>query len=196
MSMSQKINISVSDLHYVNGRSVKGSFPETSNSILLGMGCFWGAEQKLWMLDGVWITSSGFAGGKTENPTYQETCDGTTGHVEVVRVVYDPAVLSTESLLQLFWESHDPTQGMRQGNDVGDQYRSAIYCESEAQLNQAIQSRDVFQKQLTSSGFGDITTEIRQLTKFFFAEDYHQQYLAKNPEGYCGLKGTGVVCPI
>jgi len=161
-----------------------------------GLGCFWGAERKFWQARGVYATAVGYAGGFTPNPTYEEVCSGLTGHAEVVRVVFDPAVISYQGLLTIFWESHDPTQGMRQGNDVGTQYRSAIYWYSEAQRAAAEQSRHRFQTRLTAAGFGAITTEIAPVDSFYYAEDYHQQYLAKNPQGYCGLGGTGVNCPI
>jgi peptide-methionine (S)-S-oxide reductase len=161
-----------------------------------GMGCFWGAEKKFWQLPGVFSTMVGYAGGSTPNPTYREVCSGGTGHTEVVRVVYDPAKVSFEELLQVFWENHDPTQGMRQGNDVGTQYRSGICADNARQQRAAEASRDAFQKQLTAAGYGAITTEIVPAPEFFYAEDYHQQYLAKNPDGYCGLGGTGVSCPI
>jgi peptide-methionine (S)-S-oxide reductase len=160
-----------------------------------GMGCFWGAERKFWTLPGVFTTSVGYAGGFTPNATYEEVCSGRTGHAEVVQVVYDPKVLSYESLLRTFWEAHDPTQGMRQGNDVGTQYRSAIYTSDDAQQEAAEASREAYQKALTAAGLGEITTEIRPAPEYYFAEDYHQQYLHKNPNGYCGIGGTGVSCP-
>ena len=163
---------------------------------IFGLGCFWGAERKFWQAPGVHSTAAGYAGGFTPNPTYQEVCSGLTGHAEVVQVVFDPARTSYEALLKVFWESHDPTQGMRQGGDVGTQYRSAIYCQSEAQRADAEQSRDAFQERLTQAGFGTVTTEIAAAGPFYYAEDYHQQYLEKNPQGYCGLGGTGVSCPI
>jgi peptide-methionine (S)-S-oxide reductase len=181
--------------HYVNGQPLRGEFPGAQR-VLFGMGCFWGADRKFWSIPGVLTTAVGYAGGYTANPTYEETCSGLTGHSEVVLVVHDPAVVPFEALLKVFWENHDPTQGMRQGNDTGTQYRSAIYVESATQLAAAEQSRHRFQQALTAAGKGAITTEIAQGKPFYFAEDYHQQYLAKNPNGYCGLGGTGVSCPI
>ena len=179
--------------HFVNGHSLKGPYPEGLAMAMFGLGCFWGAERKFWELgDGVYVTAAGYAGGFTPNPTYEEVCSGLTGHTEVVRVIYDPAQVSYEDLLRVFWESHDPTQGMRQGNDVGTQYRSAIYVADEAQREAAEQSRRAYQARLTAAGRGMITTEIREAPEFFYAEDYHQQYLAKNPDGYCGLGGCGV----
>jgi len=163
---------------------------------LFGMGCFWGAEKLFWKLDGVYSTSVGYAGGFTPNPTYREVCSGLTGHTEVVQVVFDPKVVSYGELLRVFWESHDPTQGMRQGNDAGTQYRSAIYAHGDAQRAEAIASRDAYARPLADAGFSPITTEIADAPEFFYAEDYHQQYLAKNPDGYCGLGGTGVSCPV
>ena len=162
---------------------------------MFGMGCFWGAERKLWQTPGVFSTQVGYAGGTAPNPSYQEVCSGRTGHAEVVRVVFDPKIVSYEALLALFWESHDPTQGMRQGNDVGEQYRSAIYCYDQEQLRAALASKEAYEPELRKKGFGPITTEIREAPEFYYAEDYHQQYLSKNPHGYCGLKGTGVTCP-
>ena len=185
----------VSNVHYVNGRPLMPPFPEGHESVLFGLGCFWGAERKFWQHSGVFTTAVGYAGGHTPNPTYEEVCSGLTGHAEVVLVVSDPARCSFESLLKVFWESHDPTQGMRQGNDVGTQYRSAIYVSSPAQRARAEASRDAYQKVLTASGYGAISTEIRDAPEFYYAEAYHQQYLAKNPGGYCGLGGTGVACP-
>jgi peptide-methionine (S)-S-oxide reductase len=182
--------------HYVNGHPIAPPFPEGLQQAVFGMGCFWGAERKFWEAPGVFTTAAGYAGGYTPNPTYREVCSGMTGHTEVVLVVFDPAVTSYEAMLKLFWENHDPTQGMRQGNDVGTQYRSAIYTSSEEQRAKAIESRDAFQDRLTASGFGRISTEIAPAPPFYYAEDYHQQYLAKNPNGYCGLGGTGVSCPI
>jgi peptide-methionine (S)-S-oxide reductase len=182
--------------HLVNGHPLRGPFPDGLESAVFGMGCFWGAERKFWQTDGVYTTAAGYAGGYTPNPTYEEVCSGRTGHAEVVLVVFDPAKVSYEQLLKAFWEGHDPTQGMRQGNDVGTQYRSAIYWFSEAQRRAAESSRDVFQKMLTDAGYGDISTEIAPAGPFFYAEDYHQQYLARNPGGYCGLGGTGVSCPV
>ncbi|WP_048645385.1 peptide-methionine (S)-S-oxide reductase MsrA [Nitratireductor soli] len=182
--------------HFVSGRSLKGPYPEGSETVLFGMGCFWGAERLFWQLDGVWVTAVGYAGGITPNPTYHETTTGLTGHAEVVRVVYDPARVSFAQLLGVFWESHDPTQGMRQGNDVGTTYRSAIFTNSEAQLAEARASRAAYQAALKEAGRGEITTEIAPAPEFYFAEEEHQQYLAKNPNGYCGLQGTGVSCAI
>lgn len=186
--------IPTAERHFVNGAPLKGPWPEGVRRVLLGMGCFWGVERRLWKTPGVLVTAAGYAGGATPNPTYKEVCSGLTGHTEVVQVVYDPAVLSDEDLLKIFWESHDPTQGMRQGADVGTQYRSAIYAGDPAFLEAARRSRGSYEAQLRASGYGAITTEIAEERPFFFAEDYHQQYLAKNPEGYCGLRGTGVAC--
>jgi peptide-methionine (S)-S-oxide reductase len=181
--------------HFVNQRPLKGPYPEGMQKALFGLGCFWGAERVFWQMPGVWVTAVGYAGGNTPNPTYQEVCTGRTGHNEVVLAVFDPKVVSYADLLQRFWETHDPTQGMRQGNDVGTQYRSGIYVYSDEQRRQAEMSLDAYQRALGGS-FGKITTEIRDAPEFYFAEDYHQQYLAKNPAGYCGLGGTGVSCPI
>jgi peptide-methionine (S)-S-oxide reductase len=181
--------------HYVNGNPLQAPFPAGMQTALFGLGCFWGAERRLWQQPGVWTTAVGYAGGMTPNPTYEETCSGLTGHSEVVLVVFDPKVTSYEALLKVFWEAHNPTQGMRQGNDIGTQYRSAIYCGDEAQLQAALASREVFQAELRNAGHGDITTEIEMAPAFYYAEAYHQQYLAKNPEGYCGLGGTGVCLP-
>jgi peptide-methionine (S)-S-oxide reductase len=185
----------VLDRHHVHGRPIRGT-PPGMGEVLFGMGCFWGAERKFWSLPGVFTTAVGYAGGETPNPTYREVCSGQTNHNEVVRVVYDPRSITFESLLKVFWENHDPTQGMRQGNDVGTQYRSGIYCADAAQLDAALASRDLFQQQLRAARLGAITTEIVPMPAFYYAEDYHQQYLAKNPDGYCGLGGTGVSCPI
>jgi len=182
--------------HYVNGHPIAPPFPEGMQRALFGMGCFWGAERKFWELPGVYSTAVGYAAGQTPNPTYREVCSGMTGHGEVVLVVFDPSAIRYEELLRVFWENHDPTQGMRQGNDVGTQYRSGIYAFGEAQLAAAESSRDAFQKQLDRAGLGRITTEILPAPEFYYGEDYHQQYLAKNPGGYCGLGGTGVTCPI
>ena len=182
--------------HVVNGHPLKPPFPAGLEQAVFGLGCFWGAERKFWQAPGVYTTAVGYAGGVTPNPTYEETCSGRTGHTEAVLVVFDPKVTSYEALLKLFWESHDPTQGMRQGNDMGTQYRSAIYTFTPEQRRAAEASRDAFQKQLAAAGFGPITTEIADAGPFYYAEDYHQQYLAKNPGGYCGLGGTGVSCPI
>jgi peptide-methionine (S)-S-oxide reductase len=185
----------VPEKHFVNGAPLVGPWPGKEQA-LFGMGCFWGAERKLWETPGVTVTAVGYAGGLTPNPTYREVCSGRTGHAEVVLVVFDPKVTSYEKLLRVFWENHDPTQGMRQGNDAGTQYRSTIYVFDEAQRRTAEASRDAYQKVLAAAGYGKITTEIREAQKFFYAEDYHQQYLAKNPGGYCGLGGTGVSCPV
>ncbi len=183
--------------HDIFSRPLKGPYPEGLEMAMFGIGCFWGAERKFWSLaDGIWITAVGYAGGFTPNPTYQEVCTGRTGHNEVVLVVYDPKRLSYETLLKTFWESHDPTQGMRQGNDVGTQYRSGIYYFTEAQRAAAERSKAEYQKMLTKNGFGQISTEILPAPEFYFAEDYHQQYLSKVPHGYCGLGGTGVACPL
>ncbi|MDP6708001.1 MAG: peptide-methionine (S)-S-oxide reductase MsrA [Alphaproteobacteria bacterium] len=181
--------------HFVNGRPLTPPFPEGLELALFGLGCFWGAERCFWQLPGVYTTAVGYAAGLTPNPTYEEVCSGRTGHNEVVRVVFEPETVGYERLLQVFWESHDPTQGMRQGNDVGTQYRSGIYIYSEAQRRQAEASRKAFQKALKKAGLGTITTEIVDAGEFYYAEDYHQQYLAKVPGGYCGLGGTGVACP-
>ena len=181
--------------HFVNGHRLEAPFPEGMQLAMFGLGCFWGAERKFWQIEGVYSTAAGYAAGHTPNPVYREVCSGMTGHNEVVRVVFDPATVSYDKLLEIFWEAHDPTQGMRQGNDAGTQYRSGIYCYSEKQLQQAEASRDIFQKALTAAGRADITTEIMMAPEFYYAEDYHQQYLAKNPNGYCGLGGTGVCYP-
>jgi len=185
----------VPDAHVVNHAPLVPPFPAGSQMAVFGMGCFWGAERKFWETKGVYSTAVGYAGGFTPNPTYEEVCGGLTGHAEVVLVVFDPAVVSYGDLLRVFWENHDPTQGMRQGNDVGTQYRSAIYWYGEEQRQAAERSREMFQPVLTKAGFGPITTEIAAAPEFYYAEDYHQQYLAKNPWGYCGLGGTGVSCP-
>ncbi len=183
--------------HEIFSRPLKGPYPEGTEKAIFGMGCFWGAERTFWSLgSGIWITAVGYAGGLTPNPTYQEVCSGLTGHNEVVLVVYDPSRISYETLLKTFWESHDPTQGMRQGNDAGTQYRSGIYTFTDAQRAAAEASKAAYQKMLSQSGFGQITTEILAAPEFYFAEDYHQQYLAKVPHGYCGLGGTGVACPM
>jgi peptide-methionine (S)-S-oxide reductase len=182
--------------HFVSKRPLKGPYPEGLEKALFGMGCFWGAERLFWQTEGVWVTAVGYAGGQTPNPTYQETCTGLTGHAEVVLVVYDPKVVCYSDLLKIFWESHDPTQGMRQGNDIGTTYRSAIYTFDDGQRRMATTSRDAYEAELRKAGRGKITTEIAPAPEFYFAEDYHQQYLAKNPAGYCGLKGTGVVCAV
>ena len=182
--------------HFVSGHRLEPPFPEGLQQAVFGMGCFWGAERKFWEAPGVYSTAVGYAGGSTPNPTYHEVCSGMTGHTEVVLVVFDPASTSYEAMLRMFWENHDPTQGMRQGNDVGTQYRSAIFTYSPDQQREALASREMFQDRLTAAGFGRITTEIVAAPPFYYAEDYHQQYLAKNPNGYCGLGGTGVSCPV
>jgi len=186
--------LAIASVHYVNGHSLKGPFAEGMQVAMFGMGCFWGAERSFWKLHGVWSTAVGYAAGFTPNPTYEEVCSGQTGHNEVVRVVFDSKLVDYRGLLKIFWESHNPTLGMRQGNDRGTQYRSGIYCFNDDQFKQALSSRDSYQSELTGSGFGAITTEIIRAPEFYFAEDYHQQYLAKNPNGYCGLGGTGVLC--
>ena len=186
----------VPERHFVLGTPLEPPFPAGFVSAIFGMGCFWGAERKFWQADGIYTTAVGYAGGLTPNPTYEEVCSGRTGHNEVVLAVFDPAKTSYDEMLRVFWENHDPTQGMRQGNDAGTQYRSGIYCFGNAQLDAAEASRGMFQSRLTESGFQTITTEIVPAPAFFYAEDYHQQYLAKNPGGYCGLGGTGVSCPI
>lgn len=188
-------SIPVPAQHYVNGNPLQPPYPAGMEMVLFGMGCFWGAERKFWQLDGVFSTAVGYAAGITPNPTYQEVCTGMTGHNEVVRVVYDPKVISYETLLKVFWENHDPTQGMRQGNDVGTQYRSGIYVYSEEQRKLAEASQNAYQQALSEAGYGTISTEILEAPEFYYAEGYHQQYLAKNPNGYCGLGGTRVACP-
>jgi peptide-methionine (S)-S-oxide reductase len=186
----------VPEAHFVNRNRITPPFPDGLERAVFGMGCFWGAEKKFWNVRGVYSTAVGYAGGPTPNPTYREVCTGMTGHNEVVLVVFDPKIVSYEDLLKVFWENHDPTQGMRQGNDAGTQYRSGIYYANEDQRRAAEGSRDAFQAQLNSAGYGPITTEIVAVPEFYYAEDYHQQYLAKNPDGYCGLGGTGVTCPV
>ncbi|MGI9228895.1 MAG: peptide-methionine (S)-S-oxide reductase MsrA [Gammaproteobacteria bacterium] len=181
--------------HFVNGHPIKPPFPDGLEQIVFGMGCFWGAEREFWQQPGVFTTAVGYAAGSTPNPTYEQVCSGRTGHSEVVLVVFDPTAISLQQLLTVFWEGHDPTQGMRQGNDRGTQYRSGIYVYSAAQKTAALAGRDQYQQVLGQAGYGDITTEILQAPTFHYAEDYHQQYLAKNPQGYCGLGGTGVSCP-
>jgi peptide-methionine (S)-S-oxide reductase len=188
--------VPVPETHFVNGHPLKPPFPEGLETAIFGMGCFWGAERVFWQLPGVYTTAVGYAGGYTPNPTYEEVCSGRTGHAEVVLVVFDPKVVSYDALLKAFWEKHDPTQGMRQGNDAGTQYRSAVYTTSEAERTAAEASRAAFQAALHRAGHSEITTEIREAPEFYYAEDYHQQYLAKNPNGYCGLGGTGVSCPV
>ncbi len=186
----------VAKAHYVNGAPLEPPFPAGTELALFGLGCFWGAERKFWQTPGVVSTSVGYAGGLTPNPTYEEVCSGRTGHTEVVRVVFDPRTLGYGELLRSFWEAHDPTQGMRQGNDVGTQYRSAIYTYGDEQARAAAASRDAYQQALSASGHATITTELAEAPEFYYAEDYHQQYLAKNPGGYCGIGGTGVACPV
>ena len=188
--------IATARTHFVNGHSLKGPYPEGMEVAQFAMGCFWGVERKFWQTPGVWVTAAGYAGGATPNATYEEVCSGRTGHTEAVLVVYDPKVVSYADLLKVFWENHDPTQGMRQGNDIGTQYRSGIYVVNDAQAAEAEKSREAFQQALSKQGFGKVTTEIAPAGPFYFAEDYHQQYLAKNPNGYCGIGGTGVTCPI
>ncbi len=188
--------IPTADTHAISGRPLKSGIPEGMEEVIFGMGCFWGVERKFWQLPGVWLTAVGYAGGFTPNPSYEEVCSGKTGHNEVVRVIYDPARISFEELLRVFWEGHDPTQGMRQGNDRGTQYRSGIYFATEAQKAAAEISRNAYAEKLQAAGYGAITTEIMPAPEFYFAEDYHQQYLHKNPQGYCGIGGTGVSCPI
>jgi peptide-methionine (S)-S-oxide reductase len=186
----------IPEKHFVNGNPLKPPYPAGMETAMFGMGCFWGAERKFWQLDGVFVTAVGYAAGYTPNPTYKEVCSGMTGHNEVVLVVYDPKVISYEQLLKVFWENHNPTQGMRQGNDVGTQYRSGIYAYTEEQQKLAAATRDSYQPALDKAGYGKITTEIVDAPEFYWAEDYHQQYLAKNPNGYCGLGGTNVACPV
>jgi peptide-methionine (S)-S-oxide reductase len=188
--------MTVPEAHYVNGHRIAPPFPDGLELAMFGLGCFWGAERKFWQLKGVYSTAVGYAAGHTPNPTYREVCTGMTGHTEAVLVVFDPKIVSYEELLKTFWENHDPTQGMRQGNDVGTQYRSGIYYYNDAQRRAAEGSRDMFQKELDQAGYGRVTTEILPAPHFYYAEDYHQQYLAKNPGGYCGLGGTAVSCPI
>ena len=186
----------VPDKHFVNGKPLVGPWPEGFETAVFGLGCFWGAERKFWETDGVYSTSVGYAGGFTPNATYEEACSGLTGHAEVVQVVFDPSVVSFDQLLKVFWENHNPTQGMRQGNDMGSQYRSAIYYTTESQRTAIDNSLAMYQERLNAAGFGEITTEVKPLGDFYYAEPYHQQYLAKNPNGYCGIGGTGVSCPI
>ena len=188
--------VPVPNSHFVSGNPLRGPFPETMEQAVFALGCFWGAERRFWEADGVYSTAVGYAGGITRNPTYQEVCTGDTGHTEVVLVVFDPAFVTYGELLRIFWESHDPTQGMRQGNDIGTQYRSAIYTLDDRQQNAARHSLDAYGAKLAAAGYGAITTEIVPLDAFYYAEDYHQQYLAKNPGGYCGIGGTGVNCPV
>lgn len=186
----------VPDRHHVSGVGLQGPWPKGFETIVVGMGCFWGAERMFWSTPGVYSTFVGYAGGYTPNPTYEEVCSGRTGHTEVVGVVYDPTVITLEGVLRVFWEGHDPTQGMRQGNDIGTQYRSAVYVSDESRLTIVEATREVFQRQLDGAGYGQITTEIAVREEFYYAEPYHQQYLSKNPNGYCGIGGTGVSCPI
>lgn len=186
----------VADAHFVNGNPMLAPFPDGHVTVLLGLGCFWGAERVFWQLPGVYTTSVGYAGGSTPNATYEEVCSGRTGHTEVVQVVFDPHAVDFDEVLRTFWEAHDPTQGMRQGNDRGTQYRSAIYVDDADLLSRARASREAYQSRLNAAGYGAITTEIASDVPYFFAEDYHQQYLAKNPAGYCGIGGTGVSCPM
>jgi peptide-methionine (S)-S-oxide reductase len=188
--------MSVPENHFVSGARIVPPFPDGLEKAIFGMGCFWGAERKFWQTPGVIATAVGYAGGTTPNPTYREVCSGGTGHTEVVLVVFEPRKVPYGDLLKVFWENHDPTQGMRQGNDVGTQYRSAIYAFGDARLREAEASREAYQRVLSEAGFGTITTEIREAPAFYYAEDYHQQYLAKNPDGYCGIGGTGVACPV
>jgi peptide-methionine (S)-S-oxide reductase len=188
--------IPTAETHFISGHRLKGPYPEGYEMAQFAMGCFWGEERKFWTLPGVWVTAVGYVGGLTPNPTYEEVCSGRTGHTEAVLVVFDPKVITYAQLLKEFWEGHDPTQGMRQGNDVGTQYRSGIYAADDAQMQAALASRADYQEALSARGFGKITTEIAPAGPFYFAEDYHQQYLAKNPAGYCGVGGTGVSCPI
>jgi len=188
--------IPTAETHFINKNPLKGPYPDGFETAVFGAGCFWGVERKFWNLPGVYVTAVGYAGGVTPNPTYEEACSGRTGHTEAVLVVYDPSAISYDELLKAFWEGHNPTQGMRQGNDVGSQYRSAIYTTSDAQANAAAASKTAYEKALNARGFGAVTTEIKPAGEFYFAEDYHQQYLARNPNGYCGVGGTGVSCPI
>jgi peptide-methionine (S)-S-oxide reductase len=188
--------IDVPEKHFVNGNRIAPPFPAGLEQAVFGMGCFWGAERLFWQLPGVYSTAVGYAGGETKNPTYEEVCSGFTNHAEVVLVVFDPKKISYEQLLKTFWEGHDPTQGMRQGNDAGTQYRSAIYTFGDSQLSEAKNSKDRFERELKKKGFPSVTTEIKSAPEFYYAEDYHQQYLGKNPNGYCGLGGTGVSCPV
>jgi len=188
--------IATASTHFVNGNPLKGPYPKGSQQIIVALGCYWGAERKFWQIPGVWVTAVGNAGGFTPNPTYEEVCSGATGHAESVLVVFEPSKVSLEAVLKVFWESHDPTQGMQQGNDVGTQYRSAVYYSGTAQRDAMLASKATYQAALSAKGYGAITTEIAEAGPFYFAEAYHQQYLAKNPHGYCGLGGTGVVCAI
>lgn len=191
----RELPVQVPESHFVNGNPLKPPFPKGMEQVVFGMGCFWGAEKTFWVMEGVYTTAAGYSGGHTPNPTYREVCSGLTAHNEVVLVVYDPVIMPCSQILRVFWESHDPTQGMRQGNDVGTQYRSGIYTYSETQKAAALVSRDIYNDALRSAGYEPVTTEILDAAEFYYAEDYHQQYLAKNPGGYCGLGGTGVSCP-
>jgi peptide-methionine (S)-S-oxide reductase len=182
--------------HFINGHPLKGPYPDGLETAVFAMGCFWGVERIFWKIPGVYVTAAGYAAGITPNPTYEEVCSGRTGHTEVVLVVFDPKAVTYETLLKAFWENHDPTQGMRQGNDIGTQYRSGVYVTNDAQAAAAVESKEAYQQALSAKGLGTISTEIAAAGPFYFAEDYHQQYLAKNPNGYCGIGGTGVVCPI
>ena len=177
--------------HYISGNPINGDYPKNFKKVIFGSGCFWGVERKFWQLDGVWLTTVGYAGGDTDNPTYEDVCYKNTNHAEVVEITYDPEIISFNNLLKVFWECHDPTQGMRQGNDVGTQYRSVIYCYSDEDLKRSVESKEIYQEVLKQQDYGSITTEIILSPKYFLAEEYHQQYLAKNPNGYCGLGGTG-----
>ncbi len=188
--------IPTAETHFVNGHPLKGPWPEEMEEAVFAAGCFWGVERIFWQVPGVWVTAVGYVGGITPNPTYEEVCSGRTGHTEAVRVIFDPRQVTYEQLLKVFWEAHDPTQGMRQGNDVGTQYRSGVYVTNEAQLSAAEASREAYGEALAKAGMGPVTTEIAEAGPFYYAEDYHQQYLAKNPHGYCGIGGTGVTCPI
>ncbi|WP_456391236.1 peptide-methionine (S)-S-oxide reductase MsrA [Profundibacter sp.] len=194
--MTQKTGTVIAGAHFLTVRVLNAAVPDGMEQAMFGMGCFWGVERIFWQIEGVWLTMVGYSGGDTQHPDYDEVCTGQTGHNEVVRLIFDPAVVSYEALLKVFWEGHDPTQGMRQGNDRGTQYRSGIYTYSEAQAALAMASRAEFAPVLAAAGFGVITTEIEAAPDFYYAEDYHQQYLAKNPQGYCGIGGTGVSCPI
>ena len=188
--------IPTAEVHFINGHPLKGPYPDGLETAIFAMGCFWGVERVFWNIPGVYVTAAGYAAGITPNPTYEEVCTGRTGHTEVVLVVFDPKLVTYEALLKTFWENHDPTQGMRQGGDIGTQYRSGIYVTNDAQAAAAVESKEAYQQALSAKGLGPITTEIAAAGPFYFAEDYHQQYLAKNPNGYCGIGGTGVVCPI
>lgn len=189
-------SMNVPETHYVNGNRIVPPFPQRVASAMFGMGCFWGVERNFWQLNGVYSTSVGYSGGVTKNPTYKDVCSGRTGHAEVVLIKFDPSVIEFRTLLKTFWENHDPTQGMRQGNDIGTQYRSILFYFDETQHNEILSSREHFQCKLKQSGFGEITSEVLPFTEYFYAEEYHQQYLAKNPSGYCGAGGTGIVCDV